>query len=347
MATTINIAVSGLNATDNPGPGIAVARAIKEETSLNARIIGLSYDAMEPGIYMRHVIDKTYQIPLPSAGQDALLQRLRFIHDKERIDLIIPNFDAELYGFIKLSESLRSMGIRTFLPDLTQLETVSKHKLPELGEKLKILVPESKPVTSVESASRLINEYGFPLVVKGKFYEAYVAYTAEQIHSYFHKLNAKWGLPVIIQKYIQGKEYNVAALGDGLGGMTGAIPMRKLVLTDKGKGWAGVAIDAPDMIGLAKRIIGSLKWKGGLELEIMKTEHDELYLLEINPRFPAWIYFSTGAGQNLPAALVHMSLGHTVKQFTDYHVGKMFVRYSWDHIADISDFEKISTSGEL
>ena len=128
MATTINIAVSGLNATDNPGPGIAVARAIKEDSGINARIIGLSYDAMEPGIYMRHVIDKTYQIPLPSAGQDALLQRLRFIHDKERIDLIIPNFDAELFGFIKLTESLRSMGIRTFLPDLTQLEAVSKHK---------------------------------------------------------------------------------------------------------------------------------------------------------------------------------------------------------------------------
>ncbi len=245
MTTPINIAVTGLNATDNPGPGVAVARAIKDDPELNARIIGLSYDAMEPGIYMHHVIDKTYQIPLPSVGQNALMERLRFIHTKEKIDLVIPNFDAELYGFIKISDALRSIGIRTFLPSLTQLETVSKNRLNELGEKLKLLVPESKPVTSLESASKLMREYEFPLVVKGKFYEAYIAYTAEQVHTYFHKLNAKWGLPVIIQKFIHGKEYNVAALGDGQGGMTGAIPMRKLVLTDKGKGWAGVAIETP------------------------------------------------------------------------------------------------------
>jgi carbamoyl-phosphate synthase large subunit len=347
MTKTINIAVSGLNATDNPGPGIAVARAIKDDPTLNVRMIGLSYDAMEPGIYMHHVIDKSYQIPLPSAGKDALLERLRVIHSKEPLDLIIPNFDAELYNFIQLGETLRSFGIRTFLPSVLQLEKVSKHRLPELGKAQHCLVPESKPVSTIEEASKLIGEYEFPLVVKGKFYEAYVAYTSEQVHSYFHKINAKWGLPVIIQKFIQGKEYNVAALGDGLGGMIGAVPMRKLVLTDKGKGWAGVAIEAPEMIELAKTIIASLKWKGGLELEIMKTDHDELYLLEINPRFPAWIYFSAGAGQNLPAALVHMSLGEKIEPFQNYEIGKMFVRYSWDHITDIKEFERISTIGEL
>lgn len=344
---TIHIALSGLNATDNPGPGIAVARAIREDQDLNARIIGLSYDAMEPGIYMRHVIDKTYQIPLPSAGQEALLERLRYIHDKENIELIIPNFDSELFGFIRIRSTLQTMGIRTFLPSLEQLDEVSKHRLPELGKRINILVPESQPIATLEAASGIMKEFGFPLVVKGKFYEAYIAHTAEQVHTYFHKLNAKWGLPVILQRFIAGKEYNVAALGDGNGNMIGAIPMRKLVITDKGKGWAGVSIDAPDMIQMARTIIGHLKWKGGLELEIMKSDQNDLYLLEINPRFPAWIYFTVGAGQNLPAALIRLAFGETVKPFSEYHIGKMFVRYSWDHIADIKDFEKISVTGEF
>ena len=43
------IAVTGLNATDNPGPGLAVIRALKDAASFDVNIIGLSYEALEPG----------------------------------------------------------------------------------------------------------------------------------------------------------------------------------------------------------------------------------------------------------------------------------------------------------
>jgi carbamoyl-phosphate synthase large subunit len=54
-----------------------------------------------------------------------------------------------------------------------------------------------------------------------------------------------------------------------------------------------------------------------------------------------------GAGQNLPEALVQLALGQEVQSFNTYDIGKMFIRYSYDMICDISDFEKLSTLGEL
>jgi carbamoyl-phosphate synthase large subunit len=90
-----------------------------------------------------------------------------------------------------------------------------------------------------------------------------------------------------------------------------------------------------------------LPLQGGLELEIVKTEEDEYYLLEINPRFPAWVYLAVGCGQNHPEALVRMALGEKVEPYTTYDVGKLFVRYSYDMIVDLKEFEKISTLGEL
>jgi carbamoyl-phosphate synthase large subunit len=33
--------------------------------------------------------------------------------------------------------------------------------------------------------------------------------------------------------------------------------------------------------------------------------------------------------------------------YKDFAVGKMFVRYSWDMIVDIEEFQQISTFGEL
>jgi len=82
-------------------------------------------------------------------------------------------------------------------------------------------------------------------------------------------------------------------------------------------------------------------------LEFIKTKNDEYYLLEMNPRFPAWVYLANGCGQNHPEALVKMALGEDVQPLTEYESGKMFIRYSYDLIVDISEFEKISTTGEI
>ena len=347
MKTKITVAVTGLNATDNPGPGIPVIRSLRMDKELDVRIIGLSYETMEPGIYMHDLVNKTYQIPYPSAGKDSLLERLRYIQSIEKIDIIIPNFDAELFSFIKMEEDLKSLGIKTFLPTLHQYEERHKNVLNEFGKKYGITVPKSKAIYSVDEISFLNKDFSFPMVIKGKFYEAYVAYTSEQVHQYYHKLNAKWGLPIIVQEFVNGHEFNVAALGDGKGNTIGAVPMRKLVITDKGKGWAGVSIEEPGLLEMTHKLIKESKWKSGLELEIMKSNEGKFYLLEINPRFPAWIYFTAGVGQNLPAALVKMALGKPVKPFKHYDIGKMFIRYSMDAICDISEFEKISTLGEL
>ena len=127
MKRKLSIAVTGLNAIDSPGPGIAVIRGLREASSFNVRIIGLAYESLEPGIYMHDLVDRTYQIPYPSAGTDTLLLRLKYIHSREKLDVIIPNFDAELYPFIKLSPGLRKMGIHKFLPTVNQFEIGRAH----------------------------------------------------------------------------------------------------------------------------------------------------------------------------------------------------------------------------
>ena len=343
----IVIAVTALNAIDSPGPGVAVIRAIRECPDFEARIIGLSYEALEPGLYMHDLVDKTYQIPYPSAGTDSLMGRLLYIHDIEQIDLIIPNFDAELFNFIKLRDKLKQMGIQTFLPDLDQFEARDKAKLYEFGKKHDLYVPADKIIYQTKDLVAAATEMGYPLVVKGKFYDAIIANTFEQAEKAFYKIQAKWGLPIIVQEFINGTEINIAALGDGEGNAISVIPMRKLYITDKGKAWAGITLDDDAYIDLARKFIEVTKWRGGCELEIMQTSDGKPYIMEVNPRFPAWIYLTAAAGQNQPASLVKMAMGEKLDPFTDYEVGKIFVRYAWDLITNIAEFQKISGTGEL
>ena len=347
MKTKITVALTGLNNVDNPGPGVPVIRGIRESDLFEPRIIGLAYENLEPGIYMDGVVDKTYQVPYPSEGSDVLVNRILEIHRKDPIDVLIPNFDAELYAFMRSESILEKAGIKTFLPTLEQFEERHKTNLPDFGEKYGLEVPFSKAITRIDEIEKLKDEFEYPLMVKGKFYDAYLAYNEEQVRMNYNKISAKWGLPVIIREFIKGTEVNVVALGDGKGNTIGAVPMRKQYITDKGKAWSGITLDDEKMLELTRRIIKAMKWRGGMELELVKSQKNEYYIIEINPRIPAWVYLAIGAGQNMPEALVKLALGMEVKPFEKYEVGKMFIRYSYDLITDLKEFEKLSTLGEI
>jgi carbamoyl-phosphate synthase large subunit len=344
----ITIAVTALNAIDSPGPGIPVIRALRQSKHFKARIIGLAYETLEPGIYMHDLVDKTYQIPYPTTGQDTLLSRLQYIHAKERLDVIIPNFDAELFSFIKLRPVLEDLGIRSLLPTVEQFEARLKANLGDFGEKYGIPVPQGSTAFTLRELKEQLAHFTYPVVVKGKYYEAYTAHNYEQAERFFYKISTKWGMPIILQQFIKGLEVNVSALGDGKGRLMGAVPMRKTYITDKGKAWAGIAIDGPGLLEMTEKVVTSTRWAGGLEMELIREEGTgKVYLIEINPRFPAWVYLAVGCGQNHPEALARLALGQKVEPFGTYDVGKMFIRYSYDMICDLKEFEQMAVGGEL
>ena len=103
----------------------------------------------------------------------------------------------------------------------------------------------------------------------------------------------------------------------------------------------------PELMRLSAELVASARWRGPCELEYMRTEEGEYYLMEMNPRFPAWVYLAVGCGQNHPEALVDLALGQKPQAMNDYEVGKMFIRYSQDLVVPMQEFEKISTLGEL
>ena len=343
----LTIAVSGLNNTDNPGPGIPFIRAIRESGRFDLKVIGLAYENLEPGIYMKGMTHRVYKMPYPSEGKEAFLERISYINSKEDLDILVPNLDAELHTVMISEKELETMGIKTFLPTLGQFEARHKSELEKFGKKYGIKVPRSFPVSSMTDINRIPRDFDFPLMVKGKFYDAHIAYNKEQVINHFNKISAQWGVPVIVQEFVKGTEVNVIALGDGNGNTVGAVPMRKQYITDKGKAWGGITIADENMLELTRNLISAVKWRGGMELELIKTINNEYYLIEINPRLPAWLYLAVGTGQNLPEAMVLLALGEKVEPYTTYDVGKMFVRYSYDMMVDLEDFQQISMNGEI
>ncbi|MDK9701488.1 MAG: biotin carboxylase, partial [bacterium] len=262
------IAITGLQATDNPAPGIAVARSLRQG-GWDGLIIGLTYDTYDTGSFDRDVVDQVYLIPYPNTGAEATLDRIHYIHSKTPLSAIIPNLDSELDLYNSIRDDLTAMGIGAFIPDLKSLRMRSKARLAEFCNTHNLPVPITEIVTDLGSLDHAIGKTGYPCVVKGIFYEAYIANTWAEAVIHFERLRAKWGVPIMVQNVIPGEEYNVCAVGDGKGKLVGAVPMRKLRLTDKGKAWAGITIRDPELLEITERMIEALRWQGPCELEFM------------------------------------------------------------------------------
>ncbi len=343
----LTIGVTGLNATDNPAPGVGVIRALRAHPDFRGRIIGLAYDSLDPGIYARDLVDDVFLLPYPSQGPGAFGVRLAEIHAQASLDVIIPTLDAELPTFIDLESDLRERGVGMFIPTQELFDLRSKANLAHLGELTNINTPATRVIADPSELRQLDGELEFPFWIKGAYYGALKVHDVHEAVAAYHQMVAKWGVPVIAQAGVDGDEVDVVAVGDGVGGMVGAVPMRKRLLTDKGKGWAGIAIRDPEIEELSRRYFQSTRWRGPCEIEMIRSSSGELHLLEINPRFPAWCYLSAGAGMNLPWAVAQLAAGRPVEPMRDYAVGTMFVRISLDQIVPLSDFEAITSTGEL
>ena len=347
MPKKLTIAITGMNADQcNPAPGLAVARCIREVYRQNIRIIGLGYDALDPGLYLPGFCDAGYLLPYPSSGEDALFERLKSVNEIENIDAIIPCLDAELPALIDLEAKLKGLGVRSYLPSVEQLKVRNKDRLTELAELTGISYPRIESVTN-PSFFHTCREQGwqYPLVVKGLFYDAKVVNNAEQGIAAFRSISSQWGLPVLVQKHIQGEDCNLTALGDGKGNMLGVVMMKKRALTASGKAWAGISTFDDHLHELAAALIAQLKWRGPLEVEVMRDSKGTYHLIEINPRFPAWIYLSSGVGRNLPVVLLDLMFGNSVPTFPEPKTGTLFVRYAQETIVPMTAYESIVIGG--
>lgn len=341
------VAITGMNSLpENPAAGVSVAFCLRQAFGDKVRIVGLGYDAFDAGLYINDYCDAAYLIPYPRFGTEALLLRISEIQMMEKINVLIPCLDVELSGIIGIRDNLLSIGVHTCLPRAEQLARCYKDRLPELAKIVNVNYPEIKALCSAHFFNSCTLEgWLFPLVIKGPFCDAKVVLTPEAAIIAFHDIVKDWGVPILVQRYIQGDEYNLTAIGDGAGNMIGEVMMKKVALTSKNKACVGVATYDEELINIAKKIINELQWNGPFELEVMFDRDGNYHLIEINPRFPAWISLSQKVGRNLPALLLEIILERNISPLNEPVVGSYFIRYAHEQLVSLEQVECMITYG--
>jgi diaminopimelate decarboxylase len=304
----MKIYVSGLYCGGNPQPGVGILRSLREGYP-SATLIGVEYSNRVSGIHFDGIDDLWIQRPWDELNLDAYGEQVKQVLDAG--GLWISGSDLEAMWLADLFPA----GHKNLLaPPMAGIRRITKPAV-EAAQGLPLKVPT---YISTENSDwdlhAFCREHNWRVWLKGPYYDAARTPSWDVFQAARNALTKVWSTErLFLQTHVSGYEESVM-LSAYRGELLGAVSMRKRDITPEGKTWAGDVSEVPEefMVPLRK-MVKELNWTGGGELEMVRDAGGQLWLLEMNPRFPAWVHGATLAGQNLPALLVQGATGLAAK----------------------------------
>lgn len=344
--TTLRVALSGFDGLDNPHPGAAVAQALRQGAQGRMAIEALVYDALETGAWMPGAVDRINLMPPLHEGDEAALERVLEIHAERGLDALIPSLDLDVPVYARIAERLERAGIRTLLPPPESVYAASKLRLPKLCHAHGIPTPRTIHVLDLDDVGLHADQFGYPLMVKSVVSGAKRVASVHEARMAAHALGASWGGGVLLQEALYGEEFVAAAVVGRDGAPRGLVCMRKLGMNERGKGVLGVVVDDPGIEKHARAVLSKLDWRGPLELEFMRPHgSNQLYLLEVNNRFPAWIMLSHWSNGNLATLLLDEIVRPGRRIFGPARAGVTFIRDIDEIVVPLARVRELHRSG--
>ncbi|GLW93534.1 ATP-grasp domain-containing protein [Actinokineospora globicatena] len=303
MSTTPTVVLSGVHSGPNPSPGLGLARSLRLAWP-RLRLEALDYSPRSTGLSASE-FDRVHVRPgWHAADLDALCAGLVSIVESAGA-VFLPGLDLEAALLADRSPGHAAL----LLPPSAAFDAVAKPG-ETAAALLGLAIPEYRFAEGVEDGADFAVRHGWRVWVKGPRYQAIATGSRAELAAAIARLRETWGGESLLQRHVDGTEESVvfAALD---GELLGACAMRKTMVTAEGKTWAGSVdlLDPPTRARLVD-LVRVTRWTGGGEVEIVReAETGVPYLLEVNPRFPAWIHGATLAGVNLPARLVAAATG--------------------------------------
>lgn len=304
----MKIYISGLYSGTNPQPGIGIARSLREAYP-DATLIGVEYSNRCSGIHWHDFDDiwlhRTWQeLDLESHGREI----------KKILDAGALWISANDLEVIWLADVFPDGHPNLLTPPSAALEKVAKpailahHRLPV---KIPTFVTTELSDWELHAFCR---EHNWKVWLKGPYYEAVRTRSWAEFQDMRHILSTAWSTEkLFLQAHVTGYEESIS-LSAYNGKLLDCVRMRKRDLTDLSKTWAGDVSEVPEeILEPLRETIKELNWSGGAELEMVRDADEQLWLLEINPRYPAWIHGATITGRNVPGRLVEGATGVPLK----------------------------------
>ena len=306
------------------------------------------------------IADKLYFEPLTPEDVESIV-------DIEKPDGAVVQFGGQTA--IKLTEALMKMGVPilgTAAEDVDAAE--DRERFDEILEQCHIPRPAGHTVFTAEEAKKAANQLGYPVLVRPSYVLGgqgmQIAICDEDIDEFIGIINQiAQEHPILVDKYIMGKEIEVDAICDGTDILIPGI-MQHIERTGIHSGDSISVYPAQDItqhnidtiVEYTEKLAKALHVKGMINIQFI-VDGDDVYIIEVNPRSSRTVpYISKVTGIPIVPLATQIICGHTIKELgykpglqpaADYIAVKMPV-FSFEKIrgADISLGPEMKSTGE-
>ena len=306
------------------------------------------------------IADKLYFEPLTAEDVESIV-------DIEKPDGAVVQFGGQTA--IKLTEALMKMGVPilgTAAEDVDAAE--DRERFDAILEQCQIPRPAGHTVFTAEEAKKAANTLGYPVLVRPSYVLGgqgmQIAICDEDIDEFIGIINQiAQEHPILVDKYIMGKEIEVDAICDGTDILIPGI-MQHIERTGIHSGDSISVYPAQDLtrhnvetiVEYTKKLARALHVKGMINIQFI-VDGDNVYIIEVNPRSSRTVpYISKVTGIPIVPLATQIICGHTIRELgyepglqpaADYIAIKMPV-FSFEKIrgADISLGPEMKSTGE-
>ena len=306
------------------------------------------------------IADKLYFEPLTDEDVESIV---RF----EKPDGAVVQFGGQTA--IKLTDALMKMGVPIFGTRAEDVDAAEDRELfDEILEQTHIPRASGGTVFTAEEAKEVANRVGYPVLVRPSYVLGgqgmQIAFNDQEIDEFIGIINRiAQDHPILVDKYLQGKEIEVDAVCDGTDILIPGI-MEHIERTGVHSG-DSISVYPAHTIGpkiketiteYTRRLAKALHVVGMINIQFIVMD-EEVYVIEVNPRSSRTVpYISKVTGIPIVDLATKVIIGHTIRELgytpglqrsADYVAVKMPV-FSFEKLrgAEISLGPEMKSTGE-
>ncbi len=306
------------------------------------------------------IADKLYFEPLTPEDVESIV-------DVEKPDGAVVQFGGQTA--IKLTEALMKMGVPILGTAAEDVDAAEDRELFDaILEQCEIPRPKGQTVFTAEEAKKAANELGYPVLVRPSYVLGgqgmQIAINDEDIDEFIGIINQiAQEHPILVDKYIMGKEIEVDAICDGtdilIPGIMEHIERTGIHSGDSISVYPAKSITEENkrtLVEYTEKLARALHVKGMINIQFIVND-EGVFIIEVNPRSSRTVpYISKVTGIPIVPLATQIICGHTIRELgytpglqkeADYYAIKMPV-FSFEKIrgADISLGPEMKSTGE-
>ena len=229
---------------------------------------------------------------------------------------------------INLAQPLADLGVKIIGTDCAAIEKAeNRDAFEKLLAELRIPQPKGRAVTKIEDGVDAAKEIGYPVLVRPSFVlggrAMQIVANEDQLRHYLHTaVEIDADKPVLVDKYIRGKEVEIDAICDGENVFVPGI----MELVERTGVHSGDSISVYPSFSISNKVKGiilqyarklgpAIGIKGLFNIQFIVDEKDAVYIIEVNPRSSRTVPFlSKATGYPLADIATLVALGHSLKE---------------------------------